>query len=558
MSNTLKVLEKFVYNHLYNYCSNMGLLSTRNSGFKKKDGTVNQLLHLIDKIYKGLDDEKEIAVVFLDITKAFDRVWHLGVLYKLRKIGLGTRLINWIKSYLKNRKQRVVIGGKFSRILLLLAGVPQGSILGPLLFLLFIDDLEKCVENDINLFADDTILSRAYKDSKMAETSINNDLSKINEWATKWLVEFNPIKTVFINFSLKKHKTKLNLKFKGHAVAQVSEHKHLGFFLSEDLTWHKHINFITARASQRLGQMYRSSIYLTKHQLSCVYLNMIRPILEYGSILYDNCTIVDNRRLENVQRRAALICTGAMRRTENNKIMQLLGWPSLENRRKFCKLVTIFKISKNLTPNYLSTSLLCRTVSKVLRNINPLMFEIPNTRLTCYKTSFFPSSIKQWNLLPQKLTESTTLTMFKLKLSCHLQLSKTEGEHQMFNYTYGYYGKMLTQIKFQLSKLNNHLFLYNISDNPFCPRCHDYVEDTQHYFYSCDAYTNARAQMMQSLLECLACFKVMNINMNDASVMTTLILDGVKLNDKQLTCDINKRIFAIVKTYLKSTNRFCK
>ena len=137
-------------------------------------------------------------------------------------------------------------------------------------------------------------------------------------------------------------------------------------------------------------------------------------------------------------------------------------------------------------------------------------------------------------------------------------MSKIENAIQMFNYSYGYYGKILTQIKFQLSKLNNHLFLYNITDNPFCPWCHDCVEDTQHFFYSCDAYTNARTQLLISLTECLNCFKVTNLRVNDPSSMIGLILDGVKLNDKQLTCDINKRIFSIVRTFVKTTNRFGK
>ena len=190
-----------------------------------------------------------------------------------------------MSSYLINRKQRVVVGGKFSEIVTLLAGVPQGSILGPLIFLLYINDLEVSLESDVNLFADDTILINVYNNIVLAETTLNSDLIKIQNWAAKWLVEFNPVKTVFVNFSLKRNKSQLKLKFKNQNIHQVSEHKHLGILFSENMTWPTHINYITAKASHRLRKMYRCSVYLNKFQLSSIYLNMIRPILEYGSIL---------------------------------------------------------------------------------------------------------------------------------------------------------------------------------------------------------------------------------------------------------------------------------
>jgi len=205
--------------------------------------------------------------VFLDITKAFSRVWHLGLLHKLKNAGLCTTLLEWFKSYLSNRKQRVVIGGKFSELLELLAGVPEGSILGPLLFLLFINDLENTIQSKISLYADDTILLNAYSDCKVAETTLNNDLIKIENWALNWLVDFNPQKTNFINISLKRQKSKLELKFKNETLTQVTEHKHLSIVFSEDMKWLKHILYVSAKASKCIGQMYRSSIHLNRIQL---------------------------------------------------------------------------------------------------------------------------------------------------------------------------------------------------------------------------------------------------------------------------------------------------
>ena len=161
LSCTSKVLERVVYNKLYDHCDVNNLLSPRNSGFKRNDGAVNRLLYLVDRIHKGLDDEKEIAMVFLDICKAFDKVWHKGLLFKLESFGVSGSVLRWFKSYLENRCQKVVINGVSSILKRLFAGVPQGSILGPLLFLIYINDIEVNLISDINLFADDTALFAA-------------------------------------------------------------------------------------------------------------------------------------------------------------------------------------------------------------------------------------------------------------------------------------------------------------------------------------------------------------------------------------------------------------
>ena len=137
LSNISKILERIVFTRLYTYCEQNNLLSSKNSGFKKKDNTVNQLLQIINKIHLGLDDGKEICLLFMDVTKAFDRVWHKGLIFKLKKIGIGGAFLNLLINYLSNRKQRVVLENKWSSFLEVMAGVLQGSILGPLLFLIF-------------------------------------------------------------------------------------------------------------------------------------------------------------------------------------------------------------------------------------------------------------------------------------------------------------------------------------------------------------------------------------------------------------------------------------
>ncbi len=158
LSCVSKIMERIVYNALYNFFKVNGLLSERNSGFKEKDSTINQLVHLCHQIYQGLDSAKDICLVFLDVSKAFDKVYHPALLHKLERMGVSGNLLKWLGSYLSDRKQTVVINGVCSDSKSINASVPQGSILGPLLFLAYINDLVDDLETTPYLFEYDTSL----------------------------------------------------------------------------------------------------------------------------------------------------------------------------------------------------------------------------------------------------------------------------------------------------------------------------------------------------------------------------------------------------------------
>ena len=385
LSCTSKVMERLVYNRLYEYCCQFNLLTPRNSGFKRRDGSVNRLLYLVENIYRGLDNEQEIAVVLLDITRAFDRVWHKGLLFKLRNIGISGSLLQWFESYLTSRYQKVVIKGKSSELKRLLAGVPQGSILGPLLFLIFINDLGEDFVSDLNMFADDTALLQEYSVKAQAENILNNDLKEISKWGQQWMVDFNPQKTVFLNFSLKKKKTKLNLSFDNTPIKQVTEQKYLGLILSDDLKWTKHIRFVCSKASKLIGLLYRNSMYFNVNQMSNFYKVAIRPILEYASVVFDGCSMSDSLLIESVQRRAANVCTGAMKRTESVKVMADLEWETLKQRRINCKLKLFYKIKNGLVS------------SGYLQNLIPSVVNLnrDNARYSTVCSDRFPSNLRR-------------------------------------------------------------------------------------------------------------------------------------------------------------------
>ena len=197
-----KICEKAVFVRLYNFLNNTGFFYRFQSGFKPGDSTVMQLIFIVDKIYKALEKGHEVRAVFLDISKAFDRVWHRGLFVKSKSLGVDDQLLTWFESYLSNRKQRVVIEAECSDWQNIKAGVPQGSVLGPLLFLIYINDTADNILTESFLFADDSLLLEEVE-SAVESAARNQDLNLISSWADRWLVTINVDKTESMIFSAK-------------------------------------------------------------------------------------------------------------------------------------------------------------------------------------------------------------------------------------------------------------------------------------------------------------------------------------------------------------------
>ena len=252
---------------------------------------------------EALDKKKEVRVVFCDISKAFDRVWHEGLLYKLERMGISGALLLWFKSYISNRKQKVIIENSSSKTGDIQAGVPQGSVLGPLLFLIDINDITENVNSHIRIFADDTTLFIDFSDEITATQQINNDLATIRDWADRWLVSFCPKKTEALLVSLK-HRTNPPppIYFGQTRVTEVESHKHLGMILNNNLSWNEHIDQLVIKAGRRLGILSYLMYRLDRKSLEKMYISYVRPILEYGDIMFSNMTGEQSLLIENVNK----------------------------------------------------------------------------------------------------------------------------------------------------------------------------------------------------------------------------------------------------------------
>ena len=213
------------------------LLTENQSGFRPGDSTTNQLLFMINEIHEAFENPKslEVRAVFLDMSKAFDKVWHEGLLFKLKQNGISDNLLNLFKSYLEHRRQKVVLNGFASEPAQIESGVPQGSVLGPLLFLIYINDLQRNIKSNIKFFADDTMLFTIVMDPKESATDLNHDLAIINQWAYQWKMVFNPDRNkqaTELLFSCKKKTIDHpDLVFNSSTVSRVNDHKHLGLVL---------------------------------------------------------------------------------------------------------------------------------------------------------------------------------------------------------------------------------------------------------------------------------------------------------------------------------------
>ena len=291
LSSICKVLEKIIHKHVFNFFRDHKIITSLQSGFVPGDSTVNQLVDIYNTFCKALDEGKEVRAVFCDISKAFDRVWHKGLLYKLNSVGITGSLLQWFKDYLNDRKQRVVLPGANSNWSFVKAGVPQGSILGPLLFLLYINDIVESINSSIRLFADDTSLYIIVDSPIEAANKLNSDLQKVHDWATQWLVTFNPLKSEAIIFSRKRAKPyHPPVLMENQPIIEVSSHKHLGIIFSNDCTWHEHLENVKAKAWKRINIMRKLKFKLDRKSLQTIYFSFIRPLLEYANVVWDNCT----------------------------------------------------------------------------------------------------------------------------------------------------------------------------------------------------------------------------------------------------------------------------
>lgn len=356
-------------------------------------------------------------MILLDFAKAFDKVPHARLLHKLDFYGIRGNLKSWIGSFLSGRKQRVVLDGCTSSEADVASGVPQGTVLGPLLFLAFINDLpEWAKHSDTRLFADDSLLFRQIKNQQDADL-LQQDLKALEEWEKTWQMSFHPSKCTVIRIpSQRKKLIQTSYTLHGHTLEVEESSKYLGINISEDLTWDRHIYQVAGKANRTLGFLRRNFRDCTIPVKKATYTAMVRPAMEYSSAVWDPVSQKHIQLLELVQRRAArYVFNNYTDRTPGcvTQMVKDLHWETLEERRRSGRLCMLYRITNNLVD--IEPSIYLQASDN--RTRGQARFFQQRIEYPAYRNSFFPHTAREWNSLPSSVTEATSLEGFRQLLS---------------------------------------------------------------------------------------------------------------------------------------------
>lgn len=394
-SQVVKVMERLVQDKLIEHLETNEIISCHQHGFQKKSSCITQLLECLNDWTDSFDNRRATDIIYLDFAKAFDSVPHKRLILKLRSLGIRGHILRWIQSFLTNRRQRVVLPGGSSSWKPVHSGVPQGSILGPVLFLMYVNDIPDQVHSSVKMFADDTKVYSQIDNLSDCE-DLQQDLNTLGAWADHWLLRFNETKCIVLRI---RHAIEFQYSLNGTYLNEENNQRDLGVIISNTLKPETHISDIIKKANRRIGLIKRCFTSYTPEKVKTLYSTMIRPVLEYGSIIWSPHLKKDISQLEAVQRRCI--------RLSNDTITL----PSLEHRRKSQDLCETYKIINHMykveSGNFFTFS------QNTFTRGHDKKLEKKHTRTDVRKFFFSNRVIDPWNNLPQSAVSAPSLNSFK-------------------------------------------------------------------------------------------------------------------------------------------------
>lgn len=344
-----KVLESIVRDRLMSHVIENNLLSINQFGFVKGRSIYLQLLKVMNDWTSILDRGNELDVIYLDIKKAFDTVPYRRLMLKLESYGLGKNVLQWLEALLVGRKQKVVVRGSSSEWHDVTSGVPQGSVVGPLMFILYINDLPDNIKSSLVMFADDTKCYREITSSKDTDYKIlQEDINKLQSWSQDWLLQFHPEKCKTMTVSKKKERelrTYSMITNQGTVTLdQVEKEKDLGIIIDNNLTFEDHMNGKINKANSVMGIIRRSFVHMDKEIFLRLYKALVRPHLEFGAIIWNPTRKKDITSIENVQRRSTRMIPG-LKGLNYEERLKALNLPTLVYRRLRGEMIETYKIA---------------------------------------------------------------------------------------------------------------------------------------------------------------------------------------------------------------------
>ena len=423
-----KILEFIVKSQLENYCSTFSILSPFQHAYQKHKSTVTALHQITDDILKEMDKGFVTACVFLDLTKGFDILPHDLLLKKMKNLGIQSTELNWFQNYLSDRKQFVKCNNQISNVSSINIGVPQGTILGPSLFLLYVNDLTSHINNNCKavLYADDTSLYCHGHTAADATSRLQNALNSVMTWfdENKLIISSNKSKYMLFGHPSRIPINCFPIMANNSAVEHCNEFKLLGMVLDSSLSWSKHIQHLSKQISAKLGVLMRLSRILDSETLHILFLSLVQPHLDYGITLFGHKMSYNNNWLQRLQNRAARIVTKNYDYENNSgiNIVNDLQWMTVAKRFNYFTGILMFKALHSLLPQSMCGQFLqLREFHKYnTRNALSDCITLPKPRTNYLKYSLAYHGAYYWNSVPLQLRRIDSLHEFKSQFKTYL------------------------------------------------------------------------------------------------------------------------------------------
>ena len=406
-----KLMEKIIRNAIIKYMEDHNLLSKDQHGFRTGRSCVTQLLEIMELWTKFMENGLTVDCVYLDYAKAFDKVPHLRLINKLKAYGISGNMIEWIKNFLTNRNQKVVINGTSSEIELVKSGIPQGSVLGPTLFIIFINDLPDEIKTYIKIFADDTKIFNAIKTSQDSNI-LQEDIDNLALWTIKWQLPLNMDKSKVIHYG--RNNTEKDYHITDIGITKDEVEKDLGVNFDSKLKFSPHVATIAKKANSRLGLIKRNFANKSKDIIIPLYKSLVRPILEYASCIWNPTLRRDVIEIEKVQRRATKLISTVSHLPYEDRL-KMLKLDSLAFRRRRCDMLQVYRIVHKIDKIELTDFFELNTLTNTRGH--SLKFKKPRVNTSQRLSSFALRVINDWNQLKEETVTSPTINTFKTRLA---------------------------------------------------------------------------------------------------------------------------------------------
>jgi len=418
-----KIMEKIMHCRLTSYLDAVQVLYPKQFGFRKGHSTDQAVTEAVSIITKALNQKRCVLAVCMDLSKAFDSIDHVILCKKLSRLGITGNLLDWFCSYLANRMQTTAFNGSISAPSTVKCGVPQGSILGPLLFILYINDLQHlCDTCEAVLYADDCNLFFDFRaDDPNVAAIVNAKLNCVSDWFSCNQLALNASKTNYIVFSGRR-KIKIDgISVNGSLLAQKSEINFLGIILDQSLSWRPHIQAVSNKISKSIGVLRKINRHLSRKVMLSLYNSLVLPYLQYGISIWGSARPTTLNSLFVAQKKALKTALILPWRTSTSDLFNLTNALPLECLYQLSVATFIFKFENSLLPSCFHSYFQANNQTHRFNTRSASLFRLPLFSTSCCQQSILFQGPKIWSKIPPHIRDCKTITCFKAKLKCHLR-----------------------------------------------------------------------------------------------------------------------------------------